>query len=48
MRPQMKDLQLLFKRLPKYSILIFEIKKIEHNKIQHKNVNNTNLFEKEI
>ena len=44
MRPQMKDIQILFKKLPKYAILILEIKKIEHNKIQHKNVNITNLF----
>ena len=44
----MKDIQIVFKRLPKYAILFLKIEKILHNKIHHKNVNNTNLIKKEI
>ena len=47
MRPQTKDIQILFKRFPKYAILILENKKIQHHKIHHKKVNNTTLFKKE-
>ena len=32
MRSQTKDIYILFKRLPKYAILILKIKKIEHKK----------------
>ena len=44
MRPHVKDIYILFKRLPKYAILILKIKKIEHNKIQQKNVNRKIYF----
>ena len=39
MRLQLKDIHILFKRLPKYVNLIPKNKKIEHNKVQHKKVN---------
>ena len=48
MRLQMKDIHKLFKRLPKYANLILKTKKKEHNEVQHKIVNNTNLIKKEI
>ena len=48
MRPQTKDIQIFFKRRSKYAILIFKIEKLEHNKIPQENVNNTNLYKKEI
>ena len=43
MRPQLKDFEILFKRLPKYTNSIIKLKKIEHNKIYQKNVNDKNL-----
>ena len=48
MRPEIKDIQIPFKRLPKYTTLILKIKKLDHKKIHHKNVNNKILFKKEI
>ena len=35
-------------KISKIVILILQIKKKEHNKVHHKNVNNTNLFKNEI
>ena len=41
----MKDFQILFKRLPKYTNLILKIKKIYLNKVHRKNVNDEILFQ---
>ena len=40
----MKVIQIFFRRLPKYAILIFKVEKIEHNKTHQNKVENENLF----